>query len=250
MVVVPAGQFTMGSSITESGHTDEKPQHTVRFAKAFGVGKYELTFDQWDACTASGRCPAGSDDGFGRGNYPAINVSWIDASGYVAWLSEITGRHYYLLSEAAFEYAARAGTQAPWFWGDAPDSWGSRIACEYANTHDEAGKELHPMYVWSHHQCNDGYGENAPVGKYKSNAFGLHDMLGNVREWVQDCHQPGYESAPNDGSVRPHEGACEKRVVRGGAWVDGPSTSRSAYRYSEVENFRNYQVGFRVACDL
>ena len=250
MVVVPAGEFVMGSSKAESGHTDEKPQHTVRFAEPFGVGKYEVTFDQWDACTAAGRCPAAADDGYGRGNYPVINVSWIDAKGYVAWLSETSGRSYRMLSEAAFEYAVRAGTQTPWFWGLAPDSWGSRSACEYANTHDEAGKEAHPMYVWSHHQCNDGYGENAPVGKYKPNAFGLYDMSGNVREWVEDCHQIGYEGAPADGSVRAHSGACEKRVVRGGAWVDGPSTSRSAYRYAEAESFRNYQVGFRVACEL
>ena len=250
MVVVPAGEFVMGSSKAESGHTDEKPQHTVRFAEPFGVGKYEVTFEQWDACTAAGRCPTAADDGYGRGNYPAINVSWTDAQGYVAWLSEATGRSYRLLSEAAFEYAVRAGTQTPWFWGEAPDSWGSRSACEYANTHDEAGKQAHPMYVWSHHQCNDSYGENAPVGKYKPNAFGLYDMSGNVREWVADCHQAGYEGAPTDGSVRAHSGACEKRVVRGGAWVDGPSTSRSAYRYAEAENFRNYQVGFRVACDL
>lgn len=250
MVVVPAGEFIMGSSKAESGHTDEKPQHTVRFAEPFGVGKFEVTFDQWDACTAAGRCPAASDDGYGRGNYPAINVSWNDAIGYVAWLSEATGRRYSLLSEAAFEYAARAGTQTSWFWGEAPDSWGSRSACEYANTHDEAGKEAHPMYVWSNHKCNDGYGENAPTGKYKPNAFGLYDMTGNVREWVEDCHQAGYEGAPTEGSVRKGTGACEKRVVRGGAWVDGPSTSRSAYRYAEAENFRNYQVGFRVACTL
>ena len=250
MVVVPSGEFVMGSSKAESGHTDEKPQRTVRFAEPFGVGKFEVTFDQWDACTAAGRCPAADDDGYGRGNYPAINVSWNDAMGYAAWLSETTGRPYRLLSEAEYEYAARAGTQTPWFWGEAPDSWGSRSACEYANTHDQAGKEAHPMYVWSHHQCNDGYGENAPTGRYKPNAFGLHDMLGNVREWVEDCHQAGYEGAPTDGSVRTNTGACEKRVVRGGAWVDGPSTSRSAYRYAEAENFRNYQVGFRVACIL
>jgi len=250
MVVIPSGEFAMGSSKAESGHTDEKPQHKVRFVVPFAVGKFEVTFDQWDACTAAGRCPAAADDGYGRESYPAINVSWPDAKGYVAWLSEVTGRRYRLLSEAAFEYAARAGTETPWFWGEAPDSWGSRSACEYANTHDEAGKEAHPMYVWSHHQCNDGYGENAPTGRYKPNSFGLHDILGNVREWVEDCHQAGYEGAPTDGSERPHQGACEKRVVRGGAWVDGASTSRSAYRYAEAENFRNYQVGFRVACDL
>jgi len=250
IMVVPAGEFVMGSTLAETGHTDEKPQHTVRIAQAFGVGKFEVTFEQWDACTKAGRCLAANDDGFGRGRYPVINVSWVDAKAYTEWLSEATGRAYRLLSEAEFEYAARAGTQTAWFWGDAPDSWGSRDACDYANTHDEAGKEAHPMYVWSHHKCNDGYGENGPTGSYKANAFGLHDMIGNVREWNEDCLHLGYEDAPVDGSVRPHQGACEKRVARGGTWVDGPSTSRSAYRYSEPEDFRNYQVGFRVACAL
>lgn len=250
IMVVPAGEFVMGSTLAETGHTDEKPQHTVRIAHAFGAGKFEVTFEQWDACTKAGRCLAANDDGFGRGRYPVINVSWLDAKAYTEWLSEATGRAYRLLSEAEFEYAARAGTQTTWFWGEAPDSWGSRDACNYANTHDEAGKEAHPMYVWSHHKCNDGYGENGPTGSYKPNAFGLHDMIGNLREWVADCMQVSYEGAPIDGSVRPHQGACEKRAARGGTWLDGPSTSRSAYRYSEPEDFRNYQVGFRVACSL
>ena len=250
MVVVPAGKFTMGSPKSESGHTDEKPQHEVSFAEPFAIGRFEVTFEQWDACTASGRCPKADDDGYGRGAYPAINVSWKDAQVYVAWLSEATGKRYRLPSEARFEYAARAGTSTPWFWGPEEDSFGSKKACEYANTHDEAGKDAHPMYVWSHHQCNDGYPENAPTGKYKPNAWGLYDMLGNVREWVEDCHQVGYAGAPADGSVRTHSGACEKRVVRGGAWIDGASTARAAYRYAETEEFRNYQVGFRVVRDL
>ncbi len=272
MVVIPAGEFVMGSPLAESGHTDEKPQHKVSIANNFAVSRTEVTFDQWDACTAAGRCPKADDEGYGRGNYPVINVSWNDAKAYVTWLSESTGKHYRLLSEAEYEYAARAGTTTPWFWGEAEASWGSSKACEYANLHDEAGKEAHPMYVWSHHKCNDGYGENAPTGNYQPNAFGLYDMLGNVREWVEDCHQEGYEGAPTDGSARPHggtcekkfegicmdkyekgeseSGACEKRVVRGGAWVDGASTARSAYRYAETGDFRNYQVGVRVARDL
>lgn len=277
MVVVPAGEFVMGSTMQESGHTDEKPQRTVRLARDFAVSKTEVTFDQWDACTSAGRCSEADDDGYGRGNYPAINLSWRDAQGYVTWLSEVSGHKYRMLSEAEFEYAARGGTTTPWFWGEAEASWGSGKACEFANLHDEAGKEAHPMYVWSHHKCNDGYPENAPTGQYKPNPFGLHDMLGNVREWVEDCHQEGYAGAPTDGSVRAHgapcekmwegmcmdsfedgtvkasaggEGACEKRVVRGGAWVDGASTARSAYRYAEPEDFRNYQVGFRIAREL
>ena len=250
MVVIPAGEFVMGSPLSESGHTDEKPQHKVTIASSFAVSKFEVTFDQWDACTAAGKCPQANDDGYGRGNYPVINVSWNDAKSYVAWLSESTGATYRLLSEAEFEYVARAGTTTHWFWGAPEASWGSSKACDFANLHDEAGKDAHPMYVWSHHKCNDGYGENAPTGKYQPNPFGLHDILGNVREWVEDCHQIGYEGAPTDGAVRAHSGACEKRVVRGGAWVDGGSTARSAYRYAEAEDFRNYQVGIRVAREL
>jgi formylglycine-generating enzyme required for sulfatase activity len=249
LVVIPPGEFVMGSPKSESGHTDEKPQHTVRIARPLGVSRTEVTFEQWDVCTAAGRCPQAADDGYGRGSYPAINVSWKDAQAYVAWLSESTGKRYRLLSESEWEYAARAGTTTPWFWGPEEDSYGNRKACDYANTHDESGKEAHPMYVWSEHRCADGYAENAPTAKYKPNPFGLHDMLGNVREWVQDCHIEGYEGAPADGSARDAS-PCEARVVRGGAWVDGPSTSRSAYRYAEKEDFRNYQVGFRVAREL
>jgi len=274
MVVIPGGEFVMGSSQQESGHTDEKPQHNVKIANNFAVSKTEVTFDQWDVCTEAGVCPKADDEGVGRGNFPVINVSWTDAKTYVAWLGKKTGARYRLLSEAEFEYAMRAGTTTPWFWGEAEASWGSGKACEFANLHDEAGKEAHPMYVWSHHKCNDGYAENAPTAHYKPNPFGLYDMNGNVREWVEDCHQEGYEGAPTDGSVRQiaapcekmfegvcmdhfegaaagaHGAACEKRVVRGGAWVDGGSTARSAYRYAEAEDFRNYQVGLRVARDL
>ena len=247
MVVVPAGEFVQGSDKVESGHLDEKPQRTVKFERPFAVSKYETTFAQWDACVADGKCPKADDAGFGRGKFPAVNISWPEARAYADWLAAKTGKPYRLISESEYEYAARAGSKTAWFWGG---NDAKAKACEYANLHDEVGKEAHPNYVWSHVLCSDGAAENAEVGKYKPNAFGLHDMLGNVREWVADCHILGYASAPTDGTVRKHEGACEKRVVRGGAWLDGPSTARSAYRYSEVENMRNYQTGFRLARDL
>ena len=247
MVVLPAGEFVQGSDKVESGHLDEKPQRTVKIARPFAVSKYETTFAQWDACVADGKCPKADDAGFGRGKVPAVNISWPEAKAYAAWLSAKTGKSYRLLSESEFEYAARGGTQTPWFWGG---NESKTKTCEFANLHDETGKKAHPNYVWSHVLCDDGAAENAEVGKYKANAFGLHDMLGNVREWVDDCHQTGYAGAPEDGSVRPFAGQCEKRVVRGGAWLDGPSTARSAYRYSEIEGMRNYQTGFRLARDL
>ena len=247
MVVVPAGEFVQGSDKVESGHVDEKPQRTVKFGRPFAVSKFEATFAQWDACVADGKCPKADDAGFGRGKFPAVNISWPEAKAYADWLAAKTGKPYRLISESEFEYAARAGSKTAWFWG------GNDLkakACEYANLHDEVGKEAHPNYVWSHVLCSDGVAENAEVGKYKSNAFGLHDMLGNVREWVADCHIIGYAGAPVDGTVRKHDGKCEKRVVRGGAWLDGPSTARSAYRYSELEEMKNYQTGFRLARDL
>ena len=247
MVVLPAGEFVQGSDKVESGHLDEKPQRTVKIARSFAVAKTETTFAQWDACVADGKCPKADDAGFGRGKFPAVNLSWAEAKGYVTWLSAKTGKSYRLLSESEFEYAVRGGTKTPWFWGGNDDK---KKTCEFANLHDEKGKEAHPNYVWSHVLCNDGAAENAEVGQYKANPFGLHDMLGNVREWVEDCHQAGYAGAPEDGLARKHEGKCEKRVVRGGAWLDGPSTARSAYRYSEEEGMRNHQTGFRVARDL
>ncbi len=247
MVVLPAGEFAQGSDKVESGHLDEKPQHTVKIVRSFAVSKYETTFAQWDVCVADGKCPKADDAGFGRGKVPAVNISWSEAKAYAAWLSAKTGKSYRLLSESEFEYAARGGTQTAWFWGG---NESKNKTCEFANLHDESGKKAHPNYVWSHVLCDDGFAENADVGKYKPNAFGLHDMLGNVREWVDDCHQHGYAGAPDDGSVRKYDGQCEKRVVRGGAWLDGPSTARAAYRYSEVEGMRNYQTGFRLARDL
>lgn len=245
MVILPAGEFVQGSDKVESGHLDEKPQHTVKLARNFAVAKTETTFAQWDACVADGKCPKADDAGFGRGKFPAVNISWPEAKAYTQWLSAKTGKPYRLLSESEFEYAARGGTKTAWFWGE-----DKKKACEHANLHDETGKEAHPNYVWSHVLCSDGAAENTEVARYKPNPFGLYDMLGNVREWVEDCHQTGYAGAPDDGSVRKHEGKCDKRVVRGGAWLDGASTARSAYRYSEVEEMRNHQTGFRVARDL
>ncbi len=249
MVVVPAGEFTMGSTFEESGHPDEKPKHAVKIGAPIAVSKYEVTFEQWDACVAEGQCPQANDEGQGRGNRPAYNVNWSEANAYAQWLAKKTGKRYRLLSEAEWEYAARGGTQTPWFWGPAEDSTGSSKACLYANTHDETGKQAHPMYVWSNHKCSDGAAETTNVGKYQPNPFGLYDILGNVREWVADCHHAGYQGAPADGKVWD-EPSCEKRIVRGGAWIDGAATTRAAYRHPEEPGFRNYQVGFRIARDL
>ncbi len=137
MVVLPAGEFVQGSDKVESGHLDEKPQRTVKIARPVAVAKTETTFAQWDACVADGKCPKADDAGFGRGKFPAVNLSWAEAKGYVTWLSAKTGQSYRLLSESEYEYAVRGGTKTPWFWGGNDDK---KKTCEYANLHDERSK--------------------------------------------------------------------------------------------------------------
>jgi formylglycine-generating enzyme required for sulfatase activity len=228
MMVVPAGSFTMGSPASELGHDDfEGPQHKVTIARQFAVGQFELTFDDWDACAADGGCSGykPSDQGWGRSRRPVINVSWDDAKAYVAWLTKKTGKPYRLLSEAEYEYAARAGTTTAYPWGDA-------IGINNANC-DGCGSQ------WDNKQT-------APVGSFAANGFGLYDMVGNVVEWTQDCYHYGYSGAPTDGSAWT-SGDCSSRVLRSGPWVIGPRDLRSANRLGGPARIRGYGIGFRIA---
>ncbi len=229
MVVVPAGKFTMGSPATERGRDDDEgPQHEVTIAKPFAVAKFDGTFAEWDACVAVGGCPQASDGGFGRGTRPAINVDWDEARQYVAWLSKMTGEPYRLLSEAEWEYTARAGTTTAYYWGDV-------IGKGKANCKD-CGSQ------W------DAKG-TSPVGSFEPNGFGLYDMAGNVWQWVEDCYHYYYNGAPSDGSAWTL-GDCSGPVVRGGSWFDGPQVLRSADRDSLTADGRGYYVGFRVGRTL
>ena len=219
MVVVPAGKFIMGSPTNEKDRRDpEDPQHEVSFVKPFAVSKFEVTFDDWDACTAYGDCPRVSDRGWGRGRRPVINVSWNDAQGYVSWLSKMTGRTYRLLSEAEWEYAARAGTQTAYPWGD-------EIGEGNANC-DGCGSQ------W------DGK-ETAPAGSFAANAFGLHDMV----------HE-NYKGAPADGSAWTADADCNARNACGGSWGNSPAEARSAGRGRGDSGIRTNILGFRVARTL
>jgi len=231
MVVVPAGDFMMGSPPNEVGHdSDEGPQHKVVFARPFAVSKFEVTFDDWDACVAYGDCdPHVSDSGWGRGPQPVINVSWGDAKRFVAWLSMVTGRTYRLLTEAEWEYAARAGTTTAYFWGD-------EIGKDNANC-SRCGSR------WDDRQT-------APVGSFPANAFVLHDMHGNVWEWAEDCIHYTYKGAPTDGSAWIAGGDCSRRVVRGGSWDHDPWYLRSAERGGYASGDRYDHLGFRVARTL
>ena len=224
MVVVPAGNFMMGSN---DGAVQERPVHNVVIAKPFAIGKFEVTFAEWDACAAAGSCQRRPEDqGWGRGLQPVINVSWDEVvKEFLPWLSRTSGKTYRLLSEAEFEYAARAGSGAKYAWGD--DIGRNRANC------DGCGSQ------WDKKQT-------APVGSFAANAFGLHDMHGNVMEWVEDCYQSGL-GISNDFSARSTPN-CSKHVVRGGSWRGPPENNRSSVRYSYDRT--GSALGFRVARTL
>jgi formylglycine-generating enzyme required for sulfatase activity len=231
MMVVPAGSFTMGSPSGEEGRrNDESPQHRVTFDRPFAVGKFAVTFDEWDACAADGGCggyrPA--DQGWGRRRRLAINVSWEDAKSYVAWLSKKTGKSYRLLTEAEYEYATRAGTETTY-------PWGAEIGKGNANCNG-CGSQ------WDGNQT-------APVGSFAPNRFGLYDMVGNLWEWVEDCVHPSYSDAPTDGSAWT-VGNCTVRVIRGGSWYSTPGFLRSADRNWVTSDDRGDNLGFRVGRTL
>jgi formylglycine-generating enzyme required for sulfatase activity len=239
MIVVPAGSFMMGSPSNEEGRSDrEGPQHMVTIPRDFAVGRFEVTFNEWGTCVAGGGCYGyqPNDEGWGRGKRPTINVSWDDAKAYVSWLSRNTGKPYRLLSEAEWEYAARAGTTTRY-------SWGNAASHEYANYGVEecCGGLASGSDRWKD--------ETAPAGSFPSNAFGLHDMHGNVWEWIEDCWNGSYASAPSDGAARKG-GYCDRRVLRGGSWSYTSSHLRSANRYYYFNGFRKISNGFRVARTL
>jgi len=227
MVVVRAGEFIMGSPASEAGRNDnEEPQHHVVFARPFAVAKFHVTFDDWDACVAYGDCDRRvSDSGYGRGRHPVFNVTWDDARHYAAWLSRMTGKPYRLLSESEFEYAARAGTQTPYPWGD--EIGKNNANCEGCDSQWE-GKQP------------------SPVESFAANQFGLHDMQGNVWQWIEDCYHGDYRGAPQDGSAWIEGADCSVRVARGGSWLMNPQTLRSANRSNATTADRNYNLGFRV----
>ena len=265
MVVVPAGEFVMGSSKedidNDLGATNEGPQHRVLIKQPIAVGRFEVTRDQFETFVgASGhkigdRCytfenntPRERADRSFRnpgytqsGIHPAVCVNWPDAKAYVAWLSQRTGKAYRLLSEAEWEYVARAGSTLPHGFGkDATE------ICKYGNGADQSAKLAMLPSDYAYMSCTDSYPYTAPVGSFKANALGLFDLLGNVWEWTEDCFYDDYVTAPSDGLARAAT-ACQARTVRGGSWFSTGTSLRPAVRAKASDNARYDDVGFRVA---
>lgn len=236
MVVIAPGSFVMGSPSSESEHkANEEPQHSVSINYSFAVGKFEVTFAEWDACVAAGGCTHRPDDaGWGRGTRPVINVNWDDAQSYVRWLQQKTKKPYRLLNEAEWEYVARAGTTTPF-------TLGSTINTDQAN--------FDGNYTYNGSSKGSYRQKTVPVGSFSANPFGLYDLAGNVWEWVQDCYQADFKNAPTDGSAIDSNN-CSARAFRGGSWDSTPVGLRSAYRYSYPPDKRYTILGFRIARNL
>ncbi|NBQ71004.1 MAG: formylglycine-generating enzyme family protein, partial [Nitrosomonadaceae bacterium] len=242
MVRIEPGQFLIGSPETKDGRMgDEGPQHEITIGYVFEIGKYEVTFDEYDAFAKATERQLPSDNGWGRGKRPVINVSWHDAQDYVQWLSKQTGKKYRLPTEAEWEYAARAGTTTARFYPDGQQ-------CQYANGLGQEGKSIAFLGLVSA-ECADGYLHTAPVGNFNQNQYGLFDMLGNVWEWTQDCWHDNYNKAPDDGSawLEQNSGDCSRRVIRGGSWDSDPSNLRSAERARIITDNTGSDQGFRIA---
>jgi formylglycine-generating enzyme required for sulfatase activity len=227
MVVVPAGEFKMGD-VCGDGDVEERPVHSVRISKAFAIGRYPITFEEYDRFATATSRELPDDLAWGRGGQPVINVAWADAVECANWLSEQTGKHYRLPTEAEWEYAARAGSETAYWWG-------TEIKSGMANCADDGSR-------W-------GRKQTAPVGSFPPNPFGLYDTAGNVWEWVQDHWHENYAGAPIDGSAWEDK-TSGKRVIRGGSWNVSPRNLRSSNRSRGNPGFRGNVVGFRLAQDL
>jgi len=272
VVVVPPGSFKMGWDGAEPLRDGEirryeGPERVVTIARSFAVGRFEVTNAQygafiaatgykpdegcflWDGWNAEFLTKLGwLDPGYGRTplpSEPAACVNWNAALAYVQWLSQKSGATYRLLTEAEWEYAARAGNAEAYTWGEQDER-----ACDYANVFDISAKKRSPNAQLTAARCDDGHAQVAPVGSFKPNAFGLFDMSGNVWEWASDCHVMPYpDDAPTDGSAVTDK-VCDRRAVKGGAWMTTVDRQRFTFRGRDPAEQNSSSFGFRVARDL
>ena len=221
MIVIPAGEFWMGSPESEEGRNDDERRHRVKIERPFAVGQYAVTFDEYDRfCAATGQWKP-EDAGWGRGNRPVINVSWYNALDYTKWLLAHTGQAYRLPTEAEWEYAARAGTETALWWGD------------------------HITKYQANYELN--HNGTVPVDWFQPNPWGLYQIHGNVWEWTGSCYDENYGGAEMQCTDNNEGGPL---AVRGGSWVDRPGRVRSANRDGGTPTDRNSGVGFRLARSL
>ena len=244
MIVLPAGKFAMPFPPGDSGRFHhEGPVRPVTFTRPLAIGKFEVTFDEWDACVAEKGCPKVDDKGRGKGRRPVVYVSWDDTVRYTKWLSKKTGKAYRLLTEAEWEYAFRSGTDERHRFLNIP----AAKVCATANVYDKRGK-LQTETEYDALPCDDKFADVAPVGSYKPNAFGIYDMLGNVSEWVEDCQPTGlqWRGAPIDGTANI-KGDCSQRGFRGGSYLENEKYYlRNSDRFKFI-GAKDGDLGFRVA---
>jgi formylglycine-generating enzyme required for sulfatase activity len=228
MVPIAKGRFTIGSPDGQ-GDDDEHPSQVISM-DAFEIGKYEVTFKEYDVFASATLREKPSDRGWGRERRPVINVSWDDAIAYAQWLSQMTGKNYRLPSEAEWEFAARAGTSTIYWWGDEISKSGERPHCNGCGSEQDGNKTV-------------------VVGSFDANPWGLHDTAGNVWEWTADCWHDSYRNAPTNGSAwtGADGGNCNSRVVRGGSWTGSPHDRRSAERLQNGAGAAASDQGFRLA---
>jgi formylglycine-generating enzyme required for sulfatase activity len=250
LVVIPAGSFIMGSPETESERKSDEAQVLVTIVRPFAVGRFTVTFDQWEAYVADTMATHLPRNPWGeRGNHPVSDVSWHHSQGYVAWLSKRTGQHYRLLSEAEWEYAARAGAETP-FW------WGSSITPAHANYDDRLKLyQAQPSYYdgFKPYQgggtTSESREQTMSVDQFEANPWGLFNVHGNVWEWCSDNRHDTHKGNPGNGEARSG-GNDIYRVVRGGSWMSSPRDLRAAYRRFDTSGNRSGVLGFRVARTL
>ena len=264
MIVINSGSYLMGAEPGDGARSDsEEPRHAVEIAQAFEIGQFEVTRGEYAAFVAATRHESTRicrihegqdvqvdsdrtwrDPGFPQTDEdPVVCVNWQDAKAYAAWISSKTGKTFRLPTEPEWEFAARGGNERSRPWRGGP-----RFACDHANIADQTAKAR--FESWYVHPCEDGYVFTAPVGSKIPLPSGLYDMIGNAREWIEDCWHSNYDGAPAVGIAWTSGGECDKRVVRGGGWSDRPQVARLSARNRVVAAVGADDLGFRLARSL
>ncbi len=243
LIWIGPGQFNMGSPETERDHSANELLHPVQL-KGFWIGKTEVTNAQYRQLKPNHDSGAYEAYSLNAPDQPVVRVSWQDAVAWATWLSGRSGLHYRLPTEAEWEYAARAGQTDSRYWGD-----DLKQACRYANLYDETARQAKPLN-WDHYPCQDGQVAAAPVGQYAANAFGLHDLLGNVAEWTCSEYDGAYAGGENR-CADAQTTSSSRRVLRGGSWSDYPGLVRFAYRFPTVPEYGKWRsdIGFRLVLE-